>query len=1157
MPPKVASKVGKKSSFADAVNEPDETEEETLHGKLVTIKVVRALNVCTAAGEAVPVTSCVSYQFLNRKPVASDVIEHTRDPEYKFTKDYKLILGPAYLDAVVEKTFDIQLLQVTEDGDRALIGIASINLRPLLFDSTEIAGSFPVKLVSELGKIPEPLSVVPKEEKRSRTPISKTPTQSVPHVSEQSSEEPVQPQPRELPAPELQVVITAVQTMAPPEDFEESNVVEMEVGSLFAIPQEWRMTEKEDPAKYAFTHVLKGLDFLFVHSEVIRPPGWQSPETKKAEEKKAADAKKQPAAKPAGKVDPKKKEEVKVEVVEEEKTDEPVKEETPEEKEAKFFLESEDLGQRITWNSRKRAYRGALAMRQLETMVRQAGGAWLEIERVPKLGEPNPLEVQKNRGKVWVDLTRLLEPGQTTIEGRFYVRTEAAVLQPEAVVPVATSTVSTPSTAPKQSRPGTSQAKDATVVGEPVQIVPIYENAKSYITFKLVLEVPLVPLTPPRPPLKPSDLIPARKPAPKFTATKDVTDDFNKQVQVAVEALAEEYRKTFGEELQEEDASFHHLPEEELQQRRLLRRQKFVYDLTTNGQYHLLKEKLKQVVVQLIKEKFRKSATSAASGVDAMKGLSHDERDRFYSELFVFLIEQMHRTLNTTVDLRRKEIQPVAAPVVVHADQSNGDDSNVDSTSHAHGGANENRDARLLRLSKEAEMRYDFTLAQTYHEERFSSESNKADPTIWFDFAQFCLRSKQSSRAEECLKEALSLQADYNAALVMYSCLLSLRERFEQAEAFLRAALDNDSKNILYVTLLALMYSMADEEPKSRKAFALAKRLLAVQKQNSKVIQDGEEVIISPADESTLWLQAAEYLLESHIPLSAAHALSKVDAESQTKARYLTCRGRCLYQQEDFENAKSCLREAVMMEPRCQIAWAVLGHVCHVQDDADGAVMAYTTAIAIKPAPKDAAVFLRLGQIYLQLGDWANAKAVFLSCCEIYSLASSWLGAGIACLRLEEFAQAEESFSEANLLDHQNPDIWGYLTIFCLSLPGRAVEADQAFKAALKHKLCNTTILIEIAERYLAAKKPNIAEGALRRALQIEESVSTRVMLAQVLVSMGREDSAVIEYEQALEQATSLSPETRAHVLTGFVQLLEGMLRHEDARRYRRLLEEL
>eukprot|EP00743_Colponemidia_sp_Colp-15_P002860 GILK01003095.1.p1 GENE.GILK01003095.1~~GILK01003095.1.p1 ORF type:complete len:1155 (-),score=233.90 GILK01003095.1:377-3841(-) len=1154
MPPKVASKVGKKSSFADAVNEPDETEEETLHGKLVTIKVVRAVNLCTAAGEVLPVTSCVSYQFLNRKPVASDVIEHTRDPEYKFTKDYKLILGPAYLDAVVEKPFDIQLLQVTEDGDRSLIGIASINLRPLLFDSTEIAGSFPVKLVSELGKIPEPLSVVPKEEKRSRTPISKPQTPSVSNVMEQSGEETVQQ--RDLPAPEVQVVITAVQTMAPPEDFEESNVVEMEVGSLFAIPQEWRMTEKEDPAKYAFTHLVKGLDFLFVHSEAIRPPGWQSPETKKAEEKKAADAKKQPAAKPAGKVDPKKKEEVKVEVVEEEKMDEPVKEETPEEKEAKFFLESEELGQRITWNSRKKAYRGALAMKQLETLVRQAGGAWLEIERVPKVGEPNPLEVQKSRGKVWVDLTRLLEPGQTTIEGRFYVRTEAAVLQPEAVVPVATSTVSTPSTAPKQSRPGTSQAKDAALVGEPAQIVPIYENAKSYITFKLVLEVPLVPLTPPRPPLKPSDLIPARKPAPKFTATKDVTDDFNKQVQVAVEALAEEYRRIFGEELQEEDASFQQLPEEELQQRRLLRRQKFVYDLTTNGQYHLLKEKLKQVVVQLIKEKFRKSATSAASGVDAMKGLSHDERDRFYSELFVFLIEQMHRTLNTTVDLRRKEIQPVAAPVVQDAVQSNVHDVNVDSASHAHG-VKENRDARLLRLSREAEMRYDFTLAQTYHEERFSSESNKADPAIWFDFAQFCLRSKQSSRAEECLREALSLQADFNAALVMYSCLLALRERFEQAEAFLRAALDNDSKNILYVTLLALMYSMADEEPKARKAFALAKRLLAVQKQNSKVVQDGEDVVISPADESALWLQAAEYLLESHIPLSAAHALSKVDPESQKKARYLTCRGRCFYQQDDFVNAESCLREAVVIDPRCQIAWAVLGHVCHVQDNVNDAVMAYTKAISIKPAPNDAAVFLRLGYIYLQLGDWANAKAVFLSCCEIYSLASSWLGAGIACLRLEEFAQAEESFSEANLLDHQNPDIWGYLTIFCLSLPGRAVEADQAFKAALKHKLCNTTILIEIAEKYLAAKKPNVAEGALRRALQIEESVSTRVMLAQVLVSMGREDSAVLEYEQALEQAASHGRETRADVLMGFVQLLEGMLRHEDARRYRRLLEEL
>jgi len=50
---------------------------------------------------------------------------------------------------------------------------------------------------------------------------------------------------------------------------------------------------------------------------------------------------------------------------------------------------------------------------------------------------------------------------------------------------------------------------------------------------------------------------------------------------------------------------------------------------------------------------------------------------------------------------------------------------------------------------------------------------------------------------------------------------------------------------------------------------------------------------------------------------------------------------------------------------------------------------------------------------------------------------------------LNELAEAEDALSEANILNNEDCEVWGYLSMVCLRT-GRQLEAEQAYKYALK-----------------------------------------------------------------------------------------------------------
>lgn len=86
--------------------------------------------------------------------------------------------------------------------------------------------------------------------------------------------------------------------------------------------------------------------------------------------------------------------------------------------------------------------------------------------------------------------------------------------------------------------------------------------------------------------------------------------------------------------------------------------------------------------------------------------------------------------------------------------------------------------------------------------------------------------------------------------------------------------------------------------------------------------------------------------------------------------------------------------------------------------------------------------------------------------CAVKPCASTWLGAGIAYLRLQEYQNAEMALMEANVMNNRHAEVWGYLALLALHI-GQEAEAEQAMTWANRCELSNVQLLDEVGEQYM------------------------------------------------------------------------------------------
>ena len=97
-----------------------------------------------------------------------------------------------------------------------------------------------------------------------------------------------------------------------------------------------------------------------------------------------------------------------------------------------------------------------------------------------------------------------------------------------------------------------------------------------------------------------------------------------------------------------------------------------------------------------------------------------------------------------------------------------------------------------------------------------------------------------------------------------------------------------------------------------------------------------------------------------------------------------------------------------------------------------------------------------------------QTSAVVLQACAVRPCASTWLGAGISYLRLQDYKNAEIALMEANIMNNRHAEVWAYLALLALQTD-QIQEAEQALKWALRCELCNARLLDEIGEQYVNA----------------------------------------------------------------------------------------
>nr|XP_010348835.1 cilia- and flagella-associated protein 70 isoform X3 [Saimiri boliviensis boliviensis] len=597
-----------------------------------------------------------------------------------------------------------------------------------------------------------------------------------------------------------------------------------------------------------------------------------------------------------------------------------------------------------------------------------------------------------------------------------------------------------------------SQSSDTPLEGEP----PLSHNpegqqyieARTYIVLEIQLDKALVPKRMPEElARRVKEMIPPRPPLTRRTGgAQKAVSDYHIQIKNISRAILDEYYRMFGKQVAtlESDMDSETLEEQKCQ---------LSYELNCSGKYFAFKEQLKHAVVKIVREKYLKTTSFE----------SQEELQTFISELYVFLVDQMHVALNQTMP---EDAQGTIATIYTSSEQ-------------------------LRLFAFEAEVNENFEMAAAYYKERLVREPQNLDH--WLDYGAFCLLTEDNIKAQECFRKALSLNQSHIHSLLLCGVLAVLLENYEQAEIFFEDATCLEPTNVVAWTLLGpgATLSVLDKflEESSKLQSDSREPILPTQTWDPSINQNLSNTFIKevPAkkevskckDSSALLHPGLHYGVSqtTTIFMETIHFLMNVKAVQfvhRVLAHELLCpQGgpSCEYYlvlaqthilKKDFAKAEEYLQQAAQMDYLSPNVWGLKGHLYFLSGNHAEAKACYERTISfVVDASEMHFIFLRLGLIYLEEKEYEKAKKTYMQACKRSPSCLTWLGLGIACYRLDELTEAEDALSEANALNNYNAEVWAYLALVCLKV-GRQLEAEQAYKYTKKLKLKDEALLAEI-----------------------------------------------------------------------------------------------
>ncbi|XP_066499123.1 cilia- and flagella-associated protein 70 isoform X2 [Hoplias malabaricus] len=518
----------------------------------------------------------------------------------------------------------------------------------------------------------------------------------------------------------------------------------------------------------------------------------------------------------------------------------------------------------------------------------------------------------------------------------------------------------------------------------------MFADSRSHIVIEVALEKPLVPKRLPEELAKRvMELIPPKPPLPRRPAGAErAVQEYQTQIASVVAQVLEQYQQMFG-------AAFvpGAKPLDPATQGQ--RKSQLFGELNCSGKYFALKEQIKYSVVRIVREKMLRTEAFT----------DQEQLQAFLSQLYVFLVDEMHIALNKTLSAEAQELQP--QPL-------------LDCGQFRH-------------LAREAQLNEDYQLAAQYYQEQLAREQNM--PSHWFDYGVFYMVTADYLKAEECFHKAVSVDQTHVPSLLMSGILSEMNGCYENAETYFEGATCVEPSSVVAWTLLGLFYVAQENFIRAEMAFTEATKQLraallcrTVRKRDTE-----EDTLVPPGGEEGGEIGVAvETEAETEEPRSQSSQVIKTEENYKINA-----------------SSESVFLQHPPTRPNITIYMETVKFL--LQNYAlTMAHRALAQELLCPEGGPSGSYHMALAHVNLLQGKYNSSEASLQE-----ALTDSF--------QLGELTEAEDALSEANTLNNGNPEVWGYLSLVCLQT-GRKLEAEQSYKYALKFKLADEALLQEIRE---------------------------------------------------------------------------------------------
>ncbi|CAB1342468.1 unnamed protein product, partial [Coregonus sp. 'balchen'] len=297
---------------------------------------------------------------------------------------------------------------------------------------------------------------------------------------------------------------------------------------------------------------------------------------------------------------------------------------------------------------------------------------------------------------------------------------------------------------------------------------------------------------------------------------------------------------------------------------------------------------------------------------------------------------------------------------------------------------------------------------------------DRSDPAHWFDYGVFYMLTADYQKAEECFHYAVSMEQTHLPSLLMCGILAEMGGRLEEAETFFEGAtcLFNEGQENSIQTEMAFLEATKQLRaalvvtPPCRVETGVEPPALGEEEQE---VASCESLTIKPDVEGDT--EASVVTGSQSCQGSKPGEGYKGGAEAEPSAmRHLATPTR-LNTTIYMETVQFLLQNNALQDPD---VWALFGHIHHMTGEFGKAQECYERTLDfVTDATDTHPIYLRLGSIYLQEGEFQRAKMTYLRACKSTPSCLTWLGLGIACYRTGRRLEAEQSYKYALKLNLQ------------------------------------------------------------------------------------------------------------------------------------------